>query len=105
VKGKLIGLIPETVELLEVSDVDRDELGQVIGEPQVVATVTASIQPLSNEATIALGLTGNRERLRVQLPPWVTVKPNGILRCRDADWNIVGVEQWPSYIVAIAENQ
>lgn len=103
-KGTLIGIVRESVELLETTDVERDELDQVVTDLQVVATVSASVQPLGNDAIIALGLTGNRERLRVQLPPYVNVAPNGVLRLRGADWTIVSIEQWPSYVVAIVEN-
>lgn len=102
-RGVLRAYQDELVTVLGETKVGPDALGQYKTVWTPNGTHSANVQPLGAEMQQQMGLTADRERLRVQLPPQVAVTLATRLRFRGRDWKAVRYEGWQSYRVLIVE--
>ena len=102
-RGKLGLYRDETVRLLTETAAPPDKLGQTTKVWVPNAPISVGVQPLGAEEQNRMGLTADRERLRVQLPRGQVVNVAGLLRLRGRDWKAIRVEAWKSYTLAVCE--
>lgn len=102
-RGKLGPYREESAQLLTQSTTPPDRLGQTTTTWVANAAVLVGVQPLGSEEQTRMGLSADRERLRVQLPRGQALNVGGRVRLRGRDWKAVRVEQWQSYTLAVCE--
>lgn len=93
----------ESAQVLAAVTSPPDRLGQTTTTWQPQPAVLVGVQPLGSEEQTRLGLSADRERLRVQLPPAHRLPLGGRVRLRERDWKAVRVEHWKSYHLAVLE--
>lgn len=102
-RGKLKHVSEEVAQLLTEALGTPDALGQRLKSWVPNAEISVGVQPLGAEEQQQMGLTADKERLRVQLPAGQAFNVGGRLRLRGRDWKAVRVEAWSSYTLAVCE--
>lgn len=102
-RGILKAYQDEPVTVLAETKIGPDALGQYKTVWTPNSMHSANVQPLGAEMQQQMGLTADRERLRVQLPPQVPVTLATRLRFRGRDWKTVRYEGWQSFRILVVE--